>query len=420
MVRLPVDEELLDACVHCGFCLPACPTYDLWGEEMDSPRGRIHLMRQAVDGTVGLDDTVVGHLDACLGCLACVTACPSGVRYDVLIEHARADVEEHHVRSPADRVFRAAVHALFPHPRRLRAAAALLWAAQRLRLDRAATWPGVSRRLSARVVAALELAPRLRSPRPRRLPAVVAARGPRRRRVALVTGCVQSVFLSEVHTATVRVLAADGCEVVIPAGQGCCGALDLHDGREPAAQARARALVARLDRLDVDTIVVNAAGCGSTMKAYDRLLADDPLATAAARVAARTRDVTEVLAELEPRVPRRRLDLRIAYQDACHLRHGQGVADAPRRLLAAIPGVEVVDLDDPGRCCGSAGTYNLTQPDAAAALGRRRAADVLATGADVVATANPGCALQLRRHLRAAGADLPVLHPAQILDAAIR
>lgn len=418
-----LDPDELRACVHCGFCLPACPTYDVLGNEMDSPRGRLDLMRQVAEGAADWDGAVADHLDACLGCLACVTACPSGVRYDHLIEAARAGVESTVERGPTDRAFRWLVFALFPRPRRLRVAALALAGAQRIGVDRAvarALAGGDGHGLRARLAALAAVAPptdvrAVLRPLPPRVP----ARGPVRVRVALVTGCVQSVFFRDVHAATARVLASVGCEVLIPPSQGCCGALDVHTGRTDAARSRARDLVGALSVAGADRVVVNAAGCGSTIRDYGRVLADDPdWAARGAALGARTRDVLELVDELGGIEPRRPLPLRIGYQDACHLRHAQGVRDAPRRLLRSIDGVDLVDLPDPDRCCGSAGVYNLLQPSTGAELGRRRAADVRAAAVDVLTSANPGCLLQIRRHL---GADGPrLLHPVQVLDAAIR
>lgn len=433
-----VSEDLLADCVHCGFCLPTCPTYELWGEEMDSPRGRIYLMELARSGEVPLDETVVSHFDACLGCMACVTACPSGVAYDRLIEDTRAEVERSHRRRPADRAWRWWAFHLFPYPRRLVAAAAAGWAYQRLGVAGWLRRSGAVDRLPARLGALDGLLPDIRwGALRRRLPARVPARGPARRRVGLVTGCVQSVFFGQVNAATARVLALEGCEVVIPPRQGCCGALLVHAGRERDAVAHARRLTATFEAADVDAVVVNAAGCGSTLKDYGRLLADDPTwADRARALAGRVRDVHEFLGELDPRADRRPLrlsgrarsarDVTVAYHDPCHLRHAQpsdgaGPSGHARRLLAAIPGVRLVEVGEPDICCGSAGLYNLLQPEPAAELGARKATRVVACDPDVVVSANPGCLLQLRRHLTAqAGRSVPLLHPVQLLDGSLR
>jgi glycolate oxidase iron-sulfur subunit len=376
-------RPLLDDCVHCGFCLPTCPTYQLWGEEPDSPRGRILLMDLVDKGELAVTDTVVEHWDRCLGCMACVTSCPSGVRYDALIESTRAKVEREYRRPRGDRLRRAALFSVLPYHRRLRPAAYAL----ALRLP------------------APRIAPRLKlSAIRQRPPARTPAAGEPRLKVAMLLGCVQRAFFGDVNAATARVLAAYGCEVLAPRDQGCCGALELHAGRAPAERRRT-ALLDRLAALQVDRIVVNSAGCGSALKE-----ADHP-------AAAQVRDVHEVLAELGP--PRRlgRLDLRVAYHDACHLGHAQGVRAEPRAVLGAIPGVELLEVPDAEICCGSAGVYNLLQPEAAAELGRRKAAAIDALGADVIAAANPGCLIQITAYLER---RIETLHPVQLVDRALR
>ena len=397
-------------CVHCGFCLPACPTYDLWGQEMDSPRGRIWLMGP-VAGGAPVDPAFVRHMDACLGCMACVTACPSGVHYGALIETARARIESSGQRRFSERVLRALLFAVLPRPGRLRLLARLAWWAQRTGLRPLAHRLGIVRRLPRRLRALEALLP---ARPPGRAPAHDSApEGQARLRVGLLSGCVQSVWFGEVNAAAERVLLAEGCSVSTP-GAACCGALELHSGREPQARDRARGLIAAFEGREVDAVAVTAAGCGSAMKDYGRLLADDPeWAGRAAAFAARVRDVTELLAELEPHAPRGPVRARVAYQDACHLAHAQGVRAQPRALLESIPGVELLEPAEQGTCCGSAGIYNVLEPETAAELGRRKAGAVAATEPDVVATANPGCALQLTRHLPP---GVRVLHPVQLLD----
>jgi glycolate oxidase iron-sulfur subunit len=385
-------DDLINDCVHCGFCLPTCPTYVLWGEEMDSPRGRIQLMLQESQGEP-LTPSMAGHFDACLGCMACVTACPSGVQYDRLITETRTMVEQ--VRPPAGRALRAAVFALFPYPRRLRAAKAPLVGYQRLGLPWKQHLPATLRTL-------IELAPPVRRAVP--LPSFVPALGPRRARVGLLTGCVQDAFFPSVNAATARVLAAEGCDVVIPPAQGCCGALSLHSGRESEAARFASTL---LDAFaDVDCLVVNAAGCGSALKD----LAQD----------VKVRDFSEFLAELGPVAPRHPVPMTAAYHDACHLAHAQGVRDQPRALLRAIPGLELREIPDPEICCGSAGIWNILNPGPAAELGDRKAGAVLSTGASLLVTANPGCLMQIAAAASRAGARLRLAHTAQVLDASIR
>jgi glycolate oxidase iron-sulfur subunit len=391
---------------------------------MDSPRGRIHLMRGLRDGDIALTRGVARHFDRCLGCLACVPACPSGVRYDTLIERTRAQVEREVPRSRADRLHRALVFALLPHPRRLRAAALLLWLYVRTGLQRLVRASGLLRRLPARWAQLDALLPavgwgQLTSTLPEQVP----AHGTARARVTLIAGCVQRVFFPEVNRATLRVLAAEGCAVRVPAGQGCCGALSMHAGRDEEARAFARALIARLEAEGApdDLVVVNAAGCGAHLKGYGTLLAGEPAWAGRARAfAARVRDVTELLATLPPVATRHPLPLRIAYHDACHLAHAQGIRRQPRALLRGIPGVELVEIPHGEQCCGSAGTYNLMEPEAADEIGERKVANLLGTRPQLLVTANPGCLLQLRKLLRARGVELPAAHPIELLDASIR
>ncbi len=386
--------DLLDACVHCGFCLPACPTYQLWGEEMDSPRGRIHLMRLVELGEIELDATVATHFDRCLGCLACVPACPSGVRYDILIPRARALRRERAPRSLRQRAVEAAVLGVAPRPRLLRALA----------------WP------LALGLRPSPLAPRVSRADLRTRPArLTPARGEVRMRAAMLEGCVQRVFFGRVNRAAAAVLSADGCEVAVPAGQGCCGALALHAGREEEARRRAQETIAALGGFE--RVVVTAAGCGSAMKEYGDLLGTDE----ARRFSESVRDVTELCAELGPAAERApHAPIRVAYQDACHLRQAQGVAAQPRAMLQAIPGVELVEIGQPDMCCGSAGIYNLLEPATARELGARKARAVMAEAPDVLATANPGCAIQIAAALRRAGhPGLPIVHPVELVAAAL-
>ena len=380
-----VIGELTKDCVHCGFCLPTCPTYVLDQEEMDSPRGRIQLMDAKLGGLLPLDDTMAMHFDRCLGCLACVSSCPSGVRYDALIEETRHVVESEHRRPFGERLQRSLLFATLPYRRRMRLALALAPIARRLPAPRFAR-------------AMLEVAPgwKATAQAPASLTAVGASRG----RVGLLTGCVQSAMFGEVNAATARVLAAAGYDVAAPP-QGCCGALSAHAGRAVEADRFTTRL--RSSFVDLDSIVVNSSGCGSHLK--DRGLA--------------AIDVTEALAgvtfaQLHP------LALKVAYQDSCHLRHGQQLPAAWRPLLEAIPGLQVVEPAEQDLCCGSAGIYNITQPHNARRLGDRKAQHVLATGADALASANPGCLVQIAQALGRAGNTLPALHPVELLDASLR
>jgi glycolate oxidase iron-sulfur subunit len=397
-------QSIVDDCVHCGFCLESCPTYVLWAQEADSPRGRIVLIDQALDDNGVFSAEMVSHFDSCLGCMACVTACPSGVRYDRLIESTRPEIERHHERPAAERALRMLLFETLPYPRRLRALAPLLTVARKLPLPE---------RLRTLVKVAPQ-APGRRVEMPSYTPAV----GERRGRVGLLLGCVQRVFYAHVHEATIRTLAAEGFDVLAPSAPDCCGALELHGGEQEAALARARSTIDAFGHLgELDHIVVNAAGCGSAMKEYGELL-DTPEARA---FSDKVRDVNELLASIKALAPRGAVPLRVAYHDACHLAHAQRVRAEPRALLQAIPALELLEVSTEREiCCGSAGIYNLTQPQAAAELGERKARHLLDTGAEAIAAANPGCAAQLDLHLRKLGQPLPIHHPVELVWRSIR
>jgi glycolate oxidase iron-sulfur subunit len=398
------EQSVIDRCVHCGFCLDTCPTYVLWANEADSPRGRIVLAAEGLSERSELSDQMVTHFDRCLGCMACVTACPSGVQYDRLIERVRPQIERHHRRPAAERAFRRLLFGTLPHPRRLRLLAPVMAASRRVGLDRVPGRPGQ----------ALKVAPRPPATMLRRsqLPEHTPAAGRQRGRVGLLLGCVQRVFYPEVHRATIGALSAEGFQVLAPREAGCCGALEFHAGEERAASNRARATIEDFERLGVDHVVVNAAGCGSAMKEYGDLLATD----SARRFVKRVRDVTELLGAVEPVAPRGPVPLRVVYHDACHLGHAQGVREQPRALLQAIPGLELLEVPvESAICCGSAGVYNLLQPEAAAELGQRKARHLLDTGAQAIAAANPGCAAQLDYHLRSLGHSVPIMHPIELV-----
>ncbi|MDP9429868.1 MAG: glycolate oxidase subunit GlcF [Actinomycetota bacterium] len=414
----PPDAALIGDCVHCGFCLPTCPTYVLWGEEMDSPRGRVYLMKEGLEGEP-LDSSMVRHLDQCLGCMACVTACPSGVQYDKLIEATRPQIERRYPRPRSERFYRGLIYNLFPYPRRLRALRGPLRAYQASRLGDLLTRTGLMRKLPAPLMAMESLAPKLGPVErvPERTPAV----GQRRAVVGLLAGCVQGTFFPDVNAATVRVLAAEGCDVIAPRRQGCCGALPGHGGREAQALDFAKRTIETFEKAGVDYVVVNAAGCGSNIKEYGHQLRDEPeWAARAEALAKKSRDISEFILELGPVAERHPVPMTVAYQDACHLAHAQGIREEPRKLLRGIPGVELKQLTEAELCCGSAGTYNMLQPEPARELGERKAAAVLATGADLMVTANPGCWMQVATTLARMGKRMPVAHTVQVLDASIR
>jgi glycolate oxidase iron-sulfur subunit len=416
------ERRAIDDCVHCGFCLPVCPTYVSWAAEADSPRGRIDLARAVADGQIRLEPAAVAHFDRCLGCMACLAACPSGVRYDEVIETARAAVEQARVRPLGDRLFRGLIFRLFPYPSRLRVAAFFLWLAQVTGLQWLVRTSGVLRLVSRRLAQLQALAPEVgwRSVAAR-LPALTPARGPRRGRVGLVGGCVQRVFFPGVNDATLRVLAAEGFEVVAPAGQGCCGALSIHSGRPEEAARLARALLERFEGLELDAVIVNAAGCGSHLKDLGQIFRADPaLAARAQALSRKVRDVNEFLAGVPQVAPRGPYPSRVAYHSSCHLGHAQGISRQPRDLLRAIPGLELVEIANGDECCGSAGIYNLVEPESANEIGARKAESVLASKAPIVAAANPGCTLHIQKLLRERGAAVEAAHPIEILDASIR
>lgn len=401
----------LRACVHCGICLPQCPTYRVLGEEMDSPRGRVYLIRAAAEGRIGLTPTMARHLDLCLGCRACETACPSGVPFGQLLEATRSQLERRGVTAPQrDSATLRFLLAVFPHPARLgpmlHALRVYQWSGLQL-LVRGLGLLAPFGKLQA-MEALLPPVPAPTAPLPER----VAARGPRRRgRAGVLLGCAQRFFYPDVNADTVRLLAAAGYDVVVPRAQECCGALHLHAGRLDEFRAMARRLVPVFD--DVDVVVVNAAGCGSALKEYAHWLPDE----AARRFSERVRDVSEVLAGCD--LPLRPLRETVTYHDACHLAHGQRVRAEPRELLQRIPGLTLVELPDAELCCGSAGVYNLLEPEMAAELGRRKAGRIRETGARVVVAGNPGCLMQIRQHCRAEGLSVEVAHPVTLLARAL-
>jgi glycolate oxidase iron-sulfur subunit len=415
----PPSAKLIDQCVHCGFCLPVCPTYVLWHEEMDSPRGRIYLMKMASEGKAEMSPQWVSHFDSCLGCMACMTACPSGVDYSKLIEATRAQIERNHPRSIGEKLYRRFIFSMFTRPERLRLLRLPLLAYQRSGVQAQVRRSGVLKLLPRKLRAMEALMPQLDASEV--IPSVTPAQGPQRRRVGLLLGCVQREFLSNVNAATVRVLAAEGCEVVAPPEQPCCGALLVHAGEEADAIVLARKTIDAFERANVDAIITNAAGCGSNVKEYGHLLRDDPEYAERARAfAAKCKDITEFLGELEPRTRRNPLKLRVAYHDACHLQHAQGIRTQPRSLLMGIPGVELAEIPEAAVCCGSAGIYNLVQPDAANELGDRKAQLIVPLHVDVIATGNPGCLLQLQSALARSGHKIPVMHTIQLLDTSLR
>lgn len=400
-----IMAHAVEKCVHCGFCLPACPTYQVLGEEMDSPRGRIFLMKEVLEGGLPLEDALP-YTDKCLGCLGCVTACPSGVPYGELISTFRSYSEPKRHRSPFNRIMRLGLQETLPYPGRFRAAAYLGQIGKLLKpvLPKALQTP-------------LELLPDSLQVSPP-LPEIYPAHGPRRARVALLAGCAQQVLQPNFNWATLRVLSQNGVEVVIPKSQGCCGALAMHTGERGRALALGRANLKAFNA-DFDAVLSNAAGCGSGMKEYALLFHGEAEQEAAQAFSQKVKDVAVFLSELGlVRTPHLPQPLKVAYHDACHLLHAQGVRSEPRKLLSQITGLELLEVPEGDLCCGSAGSYNIEQPQIAATLGERKARNILATGATAVVTGNIGCFTQIQSHLKKLGQPLPVYHTLELLDKA--
>jgi glycolate oxidase iron-sulfur subunit len=425
--QYPPDPKLIDACVHCGFCLTTCPSYRVLGQETDSPRGRIYQMDAINQGQIPLSAATVAHFDSCLGCLACVSACPSGVQYDKLIAATRPQIERNHPRSLPDKLFRQLVFSLFPYPNRLRAFLLPLLFYQHSGLQWVIRQSRLLDQLSPRLKAMESVLPPLTRASLQALdpPELIRAQAPKRYRVGLILGCVQRLFAPEVNAATIRVLTANGCEVVIPKGQGCCAALPHHQGQEAQAQDLARHMIDSFAKSQVDAIIINASGCGHTLKEYGHLLAEDPNYREKAKTfAAQVKDVQEFLAAVgltTPLSPLREDTLTLVYQDACHMLHGQKISLQPRQLLQQIPGVKLREPIDAALCCGSSGIYNLLQPEIAEELGQQKVTNLLNTGAELIVSSNIGCRLQIQKHLALQGKpEIPLLHPLELLDRSIR
>jgi glycolate oxidase iron-sulfur subunit len=413
------EYEDYSRCVHCGLCSNHCPTYRLWGREADSPRGRIKQMSLVDQGRLELGETFVTHIDRCLNCRACETACPSGVEYGKILELARAQIEQKYRRPLASRIARDVVYRrLLPYPQRIALAARLLKLYQRSGIAAIARGTGILRLLGLHERE--QLLPKIESDFFfGELGKTFPARGPRRARVALFAGCVAQVTFSELNRATIRVLQANGCEVVIPSAQVCCGALAAHAGVRDVARSLARINQTAFLAEEYDAIISNAAGCGSTLKEYTHLFAGEDEAQALAeKFAAKVRDVSEFLAELGLVAPLRAIPLRVTYQDSCHLCHGQKVREAPRKLIRAVPGLELVEMQLSEQCCGSAGVYNVTETKASLDLLALKMDYARQTKAQAIVTANPGCILQLRAGVAMHRTGQEVLHVVELLDRA--
>jgi len=417
-----INYELLLDCVHCGLCTASCPTYVETGNENDSPRGRIYLMRAVRDQRLELSHEVRRHLELCLDCRACETACPSGVQYGKLIEPFRVGMEQRATsgaRSKTDDWFhRYVLFGLFPYPEKLRQSLRPARIAQALGLDRLMIATGLWRLLPPRLGRLVTMLPRLEKPLPP-LPEFLAAKGRRRARVALFTGCVGDVLFRQTNWATARVLQENGCDVLVPQNQVCCGAIHFHAGSSEPARELADKNAGAFDPAGVDAIIVNVAGCGSMLKDYGHHWHDDAQSQRE-QFAAKVRDCSEFLDQLGLIPPLGEIRLTATYHDACHLVHAQKVREQPRNLLKKIPGLKLVELAESELCCGAAGTYNLTEPEMAERLARRKLANIRATGARLVITSNAGCLLQIAREARMQGEALKIMHPMDVLDVAYR
>jgi len=412
------SAEIIRDCVHCGFCLTACPTYLETGNELDSPRGRIYLMKSALEGELPMGGALVDHLDSCLGCLACEPACPSGVRYGALIEASRSQIERRFDRGAGDKLYRSIIFSMFPYPGRLRMLLPFLYLYQKLGVRGLLRSTGLLGKISRKMELMEEMLPEVESPTtPSALPPVLAAKGKKRFRVAMLTGCVQSVFLSNTNAATARVLAENGCEVVVPRNQGCCGALSVHSGRLSEGRDFARTTVKTFLDLDVDAVIVNSAGCGSTMKEYGDKLKDDPAFSAHAReLANKTKDVMEFLSDIGLKGDLHELKLKVTYQDACHLGHAQRIKTHPRGVIETIPGLEFTEMPESDVCCGSAGIYNLVQPEMSQNLLERKINNLKTGEVDYLLAGNPGCLLQIQKGINKHGLGIKTAHPVELLD----
>jgi glycolate oxidase iron-sulfur subunit len=413
-----IEYSRFQDCVHCGLCTASCPTSIETGNENDSPRGRIYLMRAVTDGRLGMSDEVRKHLNLCLDCRACETACPSGVQYGKLIEPFKVAMETSASnRQKISRLQRVILHHMFPYAGRVKLALAPARLMQKLGILDLAESAGLTKLLPPTLRRMQAMLPTLGAS-PRKLPGVLPPIGPKRAKVALFLGCVSDAMYPETNAATARVLRQNGCEVVIPSGQSCCGAIHYHSGAESPALAFARQNIQTFNADDYDAIIVNAAGCGAMLKDYGHLLHKSASREEAERFVAKVKDVSEFLVSLGPIPPTHPVPLKVAYHDACHLCHAQGVRAQPRQLLEMIPGLELLPLEESEICCGAAGTYNLTQPEMSERLGRRKMDRIEATGADLVATGNVGCLLQIARKIKERDSKIEIAHPIDLLDRA--
>lgn len=416
------SKKIVDDCVHCGFCLSACPTYIETGNELDSPRGRIYLMGSVLEEKIPLGDTVVEHLDKCLGCLACETACPSGVEYRFLIEASRAQIERNYKRPLGDKLFRGILFSFLPYPKKLGRMLPLLYLYNKSGMRKVIGSLGILKKLSSSLYRMEQMIPDVESLGIKQYPEVIPPKSDKKHRVALLTGCVQNVFFSPTNVSSINVLSKLGCEVVIPGDQACCGALSVHSGRLEEGREFARKVVDIFSSLDVDAFIINSAGCGSAIKEYSELLSGDrDYSRRAAKLAAKTMDIMEFIEEIGIKNQDfNNLDMKITYQDACHISHGQNIRSAPRNVLSKIPGLEIVEMKNSDTCCGSAGVYNILQPDLAEDILTKKIQNIEKTKAEYVVAGNPGCLIQIQKGLRENKKEIGIAHPIEILDKALK
>ena len=416
------SQEIINDCVHCGFCLSACPTYLATSNELDSPRGRIYLIKSALEGEIPMSEPFVKHLDLCLGCLACEPACPSGVKYGKLIETTKSQIERNYTRPFSETITKSIIFKIFPYSFRLKLLVPLLFLYQKSGLNRIFKKLGMLKLIPNKLVNMNDLMPEIDINKVFKVyKNFYPAKNNPKINVILLKGCVQSVFFPNTNFATINVLTKNGCNVLIPKKQGCCGALSVHSGRLEEGRNFARKLVDSFERYDADAIIVNSAGCGSTLKEYVDLLKDDPYYSEKAKlISEKTRDIMEFLDEIGIYEDFNNIHARVTYQDACHIAHAQGIKAAPRNLINKIPGIEFVEMQESDLCCGSAGIYNLVQTEMSENLLNRKIANLKETKTDMLISGNPGCLLQIEKGIKSNNLDIKTLHPVELLDRAYR
>lgn len=414
------DIDILNDCVHCGFCLSSCPTYIETGNELDSPRGRIYLIKSALEERIPVGDSLVNHLDRCLGCLACETSCPSGVKYRNLIENSRTQIEKKYDRGWKQRLTRSIIFSTLPYSRRMKLLLPLLYLFSRTGVRRIFNYEITRRILPSSILRLVDMAPEVKTFIPRRFPVIARSRTKRRFRVGLLKGCIQQAWFSDINDSTISLLTKNGCDVVIPQTEQCCGALSIHSGRLDEGREFARKIIDEFIKMNVDALIINSAGCGSSVKDYKHLLENDPVyAGKASEISKKTRDIMEFIDDIGLVSRLENTDIKVTYQDACHIIHGQKLKDPPRNLLKQIPGISFTELPGSDNCCGSAGIYNLMQPEMSEKILNRKIDTIESTGADYLAVSNPGCLMQLQKGIRARGLNIKIVHPVEILDNAL-